>query len=113
MANMLRSLGASRWQVFWKVQAPTSLPYLFSGGKVAAAVSVIGAVIGEWVGSSAGLGWLMVQAAPRFQTALVFASILVLSVIGIGLFLALSAAERAALPWHFAARASQRGTVHH
>ena len=56
MANLLRTLGAHRLQVFFKVQAPTSLPYLFSGMRVAIAVSVIGAVIGEWVGSSEGLG---------------------------------------------------------
>ncbi|MSP79282.1 MAG: ABC transporter permease [Dehalococcoidia bacterium] len=99
MVHMLRSLGASRRQVFQKVQIPGSLPYLFSGLKIAAAVSVIGAVIGEWVGASAGLGYLMVQAAPRFQTALVFASIVVLSLMGIALFLAVAALERVLLPW--------------
>ena len=104
MVNMLRSLGASRWQVFRKVQVPGSLPYLFSGIKIAAAVSVIGAVIGEWVGASAGLGYLMVQAAPRFQTSLVFAAVLVLSALGIALFLLVAGAERLALRWHHSAK---------
>lgn len=108
MTNMLRSLGASRRQVFLKVHVPSSLPYLFSGLKVAAAVSVIGAVIGEWVGSSSGLGYLMVQAAPRFQTALVFAAIMVLSVMGVALFLGVAALERALLPWHSAVRQARR-----
>ena len=102
--RMLRTLGASRWQVFRLLQVPTSLPYLFSGAKVAIAVAVIGAVIGEWVGASAGLGYLMVQAAPRFQTPLVFAAIIVLSVIGVALFGLVSLLERRALPWHHTAR---------
>ncbi len=102
--RMLRTLGASRWQVFRLLQVPTSLPYLFSGAKVAVAVAVIGAVIGEWVGASAGLGYLMVQSAPRFQTSMVFAAIIVLSVIGVTLFGLVSLLERRALAWHHTAR---------
>ncbi len=101
--RMLRTLGASRWQVFRLLQVPTSLPYLFSGAKVAVAVAVIGAVIGEWVGASAGLGYLMVQSAPRFQTSMVFAAIIVLSVIGVTLFGLVSLLERRALAWHHTA----------
>ncbi|MBI2936557.1 MAG: ABC transporter permease [Chloroflexi bacterium] len=104
MVSMLRTLGASRWQVFRRVQIPISLPYLFSGMKIAIAVSVIGAVIGEWVGASAGLGYLMVQAAPRFQTALVFAAIAILSVMGIALFVLMASMERWLLSWHYSAR---------
>ena len=73
MVNLMRTLGASRWQIFFKVQVPTSLPYLFSGMRVAIAVSVIGAVIGEWVGSSEGLGYLMLRSKPQFLTERVFA----------------------------------------
>ncbi|MBI4233116.1 MAG: ABC transporter permease [Chloroflexi bacterium] len=102
--NMLRTLGARRWQVFQKLQIPTSLPFLFSGTKIAIAVSVIGAVIGEWVGASAGLGYLMVQAAPRFQTPLVFAAIFILSAMGVGLFAVVALLERLLLPWYHTAR---------
>lgn len=105
MVNMMRTLGASRRQVFTKVQVPTSLPYLFSGVRVAVAVSVIGAVIGEWVGSSAGLGYLMVHSAPQFLTARVFGAIVVLSLVGIGLFALVGVAERYFLPWY---RSAQR-----
>lgn len=104
MVNMLRTLGARRSQVFRKVQLPTSLPFFFSGAKIAIAVSVIGAVIGEWVGASAGLGYLMVQAAPRFQTPLVFAAIFILSAMGIGLFALMAGLERALLPWYYTER---------
>jgi ABC-type nitrate/sulfonate/bicarbonate transport system permease component len=100
MANMLRTLGASRWQVFAKVQAPTSLPFLFSGVRVAVAVSVIGAVIGEWVGASKGLGYLMLRSAPYFLTARIFAAILILSVMGVGLFVLVGVLERVLLPWY-------------
>ena len=100
MLNMMRSLGASRWQLFTKVQAPASVPFLFSGIRVAIAVSVIGAVIGEWVGASAGLGYLMTRSAPQFLTDRVFASIFILSVMGIVLFALVVLAERYALPWY-------------
>ena len=100
--NMMRTLGASRWQIFTKLQIPTSLPYMFSGIKVGISVSVIGAVIGEWVGASAGLGYLITYSKPLFLTARVFAAIVVLSVMGISLFLLAGFAERFMLPWHYA-----------
>ncbi len=100
MVNMMRTLGASRWQLFTKLQFPASLPLLFSGTRIAIAVSVIGAVIGEWVGASAGLGYLMVVSAPYFLTARIFAAIFLLSAMGVGLFLAVGALERLLLPWY-------------
>ena len=104
MVSMMRTFGASRWQVFTKLQVPTSLPYLFSGVKIAVAVSVIGAVIGEWVGASRGLGYLMTRSIPQFQTDRVFAAIFILSVMGIVLFLVAALAEKIALPWHHTER---------
>ena len=100
MLNMMRTLGASRRQLLLKVQAPASVPFLFSGIRVAIAMSVIGAVIGEWVGASAGLGYLMMRSAPQFLTDRVFASIFILSLMGIGLFTLVVVAERYALPWY-------------
>ena len=99
MVNLMRTLGANRRQVFFKVQVPTSLPYLFSGMRVAIAVSVIGAVIGEWVGSSEGLGYLMLRSKSQFLTERVFASIVILSLLGIGLFASIGILERIAIPW--------------
>ena len=100
MINLLRTLGANRWQVFTKVQIPTSLPSLFSGIKIAITVSVIGAVVGEWVGSSEGLGYLALRSKSQFLTERVYAAILLLSLMGIGLFLVAGALERIMLPWH-------------
>ena len=101
MVRMVRTLGASRWQIFTKLQIPTSLPFMFSGIKIGISVSVIAAVIGEWVGASEGLGYLITYSQPQFLTDRVFAAIVVLSILGIGLFVLASVAERMMLPWHF------------
>ncbi len=109
MVNLMRTLGARRWHIFFKLQAPTSLPYLFSGMRVAIAVSVIGAVIGEWVGSSEGLGYLMIRSKPQFLTERVFAAIAILSALGVGLFASIGILERLAIPWWRAARGRRDG----
>jgi ABC-type nitrate/sulfonate/bicarbonate transport system permease component len=97
--NLLRTMGASRWQIFVKVQVPASLPLLFSGTRVAMAVSVIGAIIGEWMGSSQGLGYLMIRSKPQFLTERVFAAIVMLSVMGVALFVLVGVVEKLAIPW--------------
>ena len=99
MVNLLRSLGASRWTTFKLVRFPTSLPYLFSGTRIAAAVSVIGALVAEWVGSSSGLGYLMIRSASQFLTDRVFAAIFIAALMGIAMFVAISLLERWLLPW--------------
>ena len=101
MVNMIKTLGASRWQVFAKLQMPTAMPYMFSGIKVGISVSVIAAVIGEWVGASAGLGYLITYSQPLFLTARVFAAIVVLSAMGISLFVLAGVVERMMLPWYY------------
>jgi putative hydroxymethylpyrimidine transport system permease protein len=99
MVNLLRSLGASRWATFRLVRFPMSLPYVFSGTRIAAAVSVIGALVAEWVGSSAGLGYLMIRAGSQFLTDRVFAAIFIAAIMGITMFVAISLLERWLLPW--------------
>ncbi|MBI4305759.1 MAG: ABC transporter permease [Chloroflexi bacterium] len=94
MYDMFRTLGATRRQIFTRLQIPAAMPYFLSGLKIAAVVSVIGAVIGEWVGARGGLGWLMRVSAPQFHTSRVFAAIFVLSAIGVGLFLAIGGLEQ-------------------
>ncbi|NQW22898.1 MAG: ABC transporter permease [SAR202 cluster bacterium] len=101
MVNMLRTLGASRWQVFTKLQVPTALPFMFSGIKIGVSVSVIAAVIGEWVGASEGLGYLITYSQPLFLTERVFAAIFLLSIMGIALFVLAVVAERMMMPWYF------------
>jgi ABC-type nitrate/sulfonate/bicarbonate transport system permease component len=107
LISLMRTLGASRWQVFTKVQVPAALPFLFSGAKVAVTVSVIGAVIGEWVGANAGLGYLTKISVPLFQTARSFAAVVILAVMGVGLFVVVGILERFLLPWYHTARRRQ------
>ena len=100
MVNLLKTLGANRWQIFRNVHVPSSLPFLFSGIKIAITVSVIGAVIGEWVGSSEGLGYLAIRSKSQFLSERVYATVVLLSLMGIGLFLIAGALERVMLPWY-------------
>ncbi len=97
--KMMRTLDASRWQTFRRVEAPTALPYAFSGAKIAVAVAVIGAVFGEWAGSDSGLGHLMLQDNAQLETARLFASVTVLSAMAIALFGLLALAERRIVTW--------------
>jgi len=97
--KMMRSLDASRLATFRRLEAPTALPYVFSGAKIAVAVAVIGAVFGEWSGSSEGLGYLMQLDNGRLETARMFASVAILSAFAIGLFALLAFAERRVVSW--------------
>jgi len=97
MVDMFRTLGASKRQIFLKLQVPTSIPFLMSGLKIGIVVAVIGAVIGEWVGATGGLGWLMRKSQPQFLTSLVFAAIIVLTVMGVILFAIVGFIERIVL----------------
>ena len=99
LVKMMRTLDASRWQLFRRVEAPTALPYFFSGAKIAVAVAVIGAVFGEWSGSDSGLGHLMLQASAQLLTARLFAAVVILSAFAVGLFWILSALERRVAWW--------------
>jgi len=100
---LLRSMGATRWQIFRKQRLPGALPAFFTGLKIAVTYSVVGAIIGEWVGASQGLGVFMLRASNAFLTARVFAAIAVTSLLSVALFLLVAAIERLAIPWYFAA----------
>jgi len=97
--KMMRTLNASRGAVLRHLELPSSLPYLFSGAKIAVAVAVIGAVFGELVGSDAGLGHAIQVGTAQLLTARVFAAVFILSVMAIGLFALISLAERWAVSW--------------
>ena len=99
LIRMMRTLDAGRWQIMRRVEAPSALPFLFSGAKIAVAVAVIGAVFGEWVGSDSGLGHLMLQASAQLLTPRLFAAVAVLSVFAIALFALLSLLERRVAWW--------------
>lgn len=99
LRKLMRTLGASRLQTLRRVEVPTALPSLVSGTRIAVAVAVIGAVLAEQAGASSGLGHLMLQAIPQFETARAFAAVVLLSALAILLFASLTAAERRLLPW--------------
>jgi NitT/TauT family transport system permease protein len=99
LMELARSLRATRWQVFWKVQFPAALPFIFSGAKVAVTLAVIGAVIGEFVGSINGLGNLLLSANSQLDGPLAWAALVWLSLLGIALFLGVVLAERLLMPW--------------
>jgi len=104
MIALVRTMGASPRQVFAKVRWPGALPGLFSGIKIGITYSVVGAIIGEWVGASRGLGVFMLRATNAFRTDWVFASILVVALLSLGLFAVVQATERVVLRWYYAVR---------
>ena len=99
LRKLMRTLDASRLQTLRHVEAPTALPALLSGAKIAVTVAVIGAVLAEQAGSSNGLGHLILQSIPQFETARSWAAVVVLAAFAIVLFGALALAERRLVPW--------------
>ncbi len=97
--DLARTMGATPAATLWSIRLPAALPAFWSGVRVAAAVAPIGAVIGEWVGSSSGLGYLMLHANARMQIDLLFAAVLVLGLFAVALYAAVDALARRALPW--------------
>ncbi|MBN7776294.1 ABC transporter permease [Nitratireductor aquimarinus] len=94
MLELLQALKASRWQIFVKIQLPNSLPYIFSGMKVGSILAVAGAIVGEFIASENGLGYLMIQVQAVLDTAAMFMAVILLSLLGIALYLAIIALER-------------------
>lgn len=94
-----RTLGCDGWRLFARVRLPAALPAFGSGLRVATAVAPIGAVVGEWVGSSAGLGFLMLHANGRMQTGLMFASLLTLAVLSVALYTLVDLILKRLTPW--------------
>jgi NitT/TauT family transport system permease protein len=99
LLELADSLTATPMQIFVKVQFPAALPYVITGAKVAITLAVIGAVIGEFVGSSEGLGFLLLSATSQLDTPLAFAALFALSVLGVLVYLMVELAERLMAPW--------------
>ncbi len=97
--ELMRVLSASRREVFFKLRLYNSLPYLFSALKISASTSVIGAIVGEWIGSTYGIGALIIQAMYNFNSAMLYATVIVGSVFSVMFFLAISVAERLTVRW--------------
>ncbi len=104
LLKLMRTFDASRMRIFRHVELPAALPGLFTGAKIAVAVSVIGAVFAEYNGSNSGLGYLILISIPQLLSARAVAATVVLALFAIALFGLLSVAERRALPWAYEPR---------
>lgn len=102
--NLLRSMGAGRWQLFRLVRLPGALPAFFSGLRIAITYAVVAAIFAEYVGARRGLGIFMQQQQNSFRTDLVIAAVVVTAVLSIALFAATAVVERLVIPWHYATR---------
>jgi NitT/TauT family transport system permease protein len=112
MIDLAKSMGATPMQIFTKFRLPTSLPYLFSGLKVASTLAVVGAVVGEFVGADKGLGYLLLVANSNLLTALMFATIFALTAQGLILFYVIQVLENWLIPWHITVRSGEEhGTM--
>ncbi|MBN9554084.1 MAG: ABC transporter permease [Alphaproteobacteria bacterium] len=104
LIDLMRLYGASRWQILWRVRLPSALPYLLGAMKIAGGLSLIGAVVAEFVagsGTATGLAWRIVEAGNRLEIATLFAALLLLALLGIALFAGFSLLEWALLRrWH-------------
>jgi len=112
MIDLARSMGATKFQIFYRFRLPTSLPYLFSGLKVASTLAVVGAVVGEFVGADKGLGYLLLVANSNLLTALMFGAIFALTAQGLILFYLIQSLETLLIPWHISVRSGEEyGTM--
>ena len=100
LVRMMRTLHGGRLAIFRRVEWPGALPAIFSGARVAATYAAVGAVFGEWSGSSSGLGFVILQAQPALDTARIFAAVLVLSALALCLYGLVTLAERLLVPWN-------------
>jgi len=98
LLDLIHSLKGSRWQLFKKVQLPSALPYVFSGMKVGAILAVAGAIVGEFLGSDQGLGYLMMQVQVTLDTPAMFMALILITAIGISLYGLILLMERAIVP---------------
>lgn len=107
MIDLARAMEANRWQVFRIISFPHAMPAIFAGLKVSITLAVVGAVVGEFVGSNNGLGFVLQRSIGNFELPTMFAALVILSLIGVILFWILDVIERFIIPWH----ASQRQDI--
>jgi len=97
--DMAKTMNATRWSILWQIRIPAALPALASGLRVAAALAPIGAIIGEWVGSSHGLGFLMLNANGRMQITLMFAALFSITMLTLVLYYSVDWILRRTITW--------------
>jgi NitT/TauT family transport system permease protein len=107
--DLARSTGAGAWRLFAKIRLPQALPDIFTGLKVGAALAATAAVVAEFVASNKGLGYLLLEYNGNLETPMVFAVIIVLSLIGLAIYYAVEFLERITIPWHVSQRGAKGG----
>ena len=107
--DFARTTGAGRWRLFTKIRLPQALPHIFTGLKVGAALSATAAVVAEFVASDKGLGYLLLQYNGQLETPMVFAIIVLLSLIGLAVYYAVEVVERLTIPWHVSQQRDEPG----
>jgi NitT/TauT family transport system permease protein len=108
MIDLARSGRASRYAIMMKVRFPNALPSIFAGAKIGISFALIGAIVGEFVAGERGLGNVILTSQATFNSARAFAAILLLGILGTGMFYVVELFERWTLPWHISQR-SQKG----
>ncbi|CDN48570.1 ABC transporter permease [Neorhizobium galegae] len=99
MLDLMRVLSASSTEILWKVRLPSSMPFLFAALKIAATSSVMGAIVAEWIGSSFGLGALIIEATYNFRSPLLYATVVIAAVLAVVLFFIVSVIEARMIRW--------------
>jgi NitT/TauT family transport system permease protein len=107
--DFARTTGAGGWRLFAKIRLPQALPHIFTGLKVGAALSATAAVVAEFVASDKGLGYLLLQYNGQLETPMVFATVVLLSLIGLVVYYAVELLERFAIPWHVSQQRDEPG----
>jgi NitT/TauT family transport system permease protein len=111
MLQLSATMGAGPAQTFRKIRFPAALPHLFAGLKVAATMAVTGAVVGEFVGANEGLGYVILQANGNLDTPTLFAGLIIMSLLGVLLFVVVELLEYLVLPWHASRRTDAATTT--
>ena len=101
LLDLVRYLDASKAQIFFKIRIPNSLPYIFAGLKISATMCVVGAIVGEFIASNKGLGYLVRDAQAFINTPPMFACLLLLSVMGLLFFSVIATLEKVCMPWNY------------
>ena len=113
MLDLVRSMGAGRLKLLLRVRMPTALPHMFAGLKIAICLAVVGAIVGEFVGSDNGLGYLILTAAGSLDGPMTWAALVVLVAMGVGLFALVSWVEAMVIPWHVSIRTTDTMQYQH
>ncbi len=111
LVQFMRSLGASWWEIFFKISLPWALPYILAAAKISMTLAVVGAVVGEFIASDVGLGYVVNYANITLETRVMFAGLLLLSLVGTALFLLVALVERYVLSWQPSVEAATPETM--